>query len=280
MRIRITSLAIFLVIVLEFSSPCFSQVIYGPASGGKRSPEDLAAAAAAPKPSYAPHDLSGIWWGNGAGRQLGTPPPMTPWGQERYDANKPSEREAPESRKVPPALGNDPLGKCDPEGYPRNLSANGRPFEIVQTPDKIIQVFEWGHAFREIWTDGRKLPAAADLDPRWYGWAVGHWEGDTLVVESTGYDERTWLNGSGYPHSEDMKLTERYRHPDAITLEITMTLEDAKAYTKPWVGATQSYKLQLPKGLTILEEAFCVPSEEQSFNQRVRDAAAGLTKSK
>jgi hypothetical protein len=205
---------------------------------------------------------------------------MTPWAQKQYDANKPSEREAPESRRVPPALGNDPLGRCDPEGYPRNLGANGRPFEIVQTPGKIIQIFEWGHAFREIWTDGRKLPAAADLDPRWYGWAVGHWEGDTLVVESTGYDERAWLNGSGYPHTEEMHLTERYRHPDAMTLEIAMTLEDPKAYVKPWAGTAQSYKLQLPKGLTILEEAFCVPSEEQSFNQKVRDAAAGITKAK
>jgi hypothetical protein len=278
MRIRFVGLAVLT--ALWFPSLCGAQVIYGPASGGKRAPQDQKAADAAPKPSYDPHDLSGVWWGAGAGRQLGAPPPMTPWGQQRYDANKPSEREAPESRKVPPALGNDPLGKCDPEGYPRNLSANGRPFEIVQTPGKIIQIFEWGHAFREIWTDGRKLPAAADLDPRWYGWAVGHWEGDTLVVESTGYDEKTWLNGSGYPHSEEMHLTERYRHPDAMTLEITMTLDDSKAYTKPWIGAMQSYKLQLPKGLTILEEAFCVPSEEQTFNQNVRDAAAGITKSR
>jgi hypothetical protein len=280
MRIRFAGLVVSPLIFFLFSSLAFAQVIYGPATGGRRSPEDLKAAAAAPKPSYDPHDLSGVWYGNGARRQLGTPPPMTPLGQERFDANKPSGSDAPEARRVPPALGNDPLGQCDPLGYPRNIEANGRPFEIVQTPGKIIQIFEWGHAFREIWTDGRKLPPVTELDPRWYGWAVGHWEGDTLVVESSGYDDKTWLNGAGYPHSEEMKLTERYRHPDAMSLEITMTLEDPKTYTKPWAGTTQSYKLQLPKGLTILEEVFCVPSEEQSFNQQIRDSAAGITKSK
>jgi len=168
-------------------------------------------------------------------------------------------------------LGNDPLGHCDPLGYPRNLWANDRPFEMIQTPGKIVQLFEWGHTSREIWTDGRKLPE--DPDPRWYGWAVGHWEGDTLVVDSTGYDERTWLDNLGYPHSEGMHLQERFHHPDAMTLEITMTLDDPKAYTKPWAGGKEMYHLQLPKGLTVLEEAYCVPSEEESFNQGVRDPA-------
>jgi hypothetical protein len=145
---------------------------------------------------------------------------------------------------------------------------------MVQTPGKIVQIFENGRRLREIWTDGRKLPA--DLDPRWYGWAVGHWEGDTLVVDSTGYDERTWLDGAGYPHSEGMHLQERYSHPDAMTLEITMTLDDPKAYAKPWVGRKQTYRLLLPKGLMVLDEIFCVPSEEQSFNEGVRNPAAGV----
>jgi len=79
--------------------------------------------------------------------------------------------------------------------------------EIVQTPGKILQIFEDGRESVEIWTDGRKLPQ--DLDPRWYGWAVGPLGGRTLVVESTGYDERSWLDSAGYPHSQDMHIVER-----------------------------------------------------------------------
>ncbi len=195
------------------------------------------------------------------------PPPLTAWGEEQFKAHKPSSG----PHAVEPALGNDPLGHCDPLGYPRNLWANDRPFEMIQTPGKIVQLFEWGHTSREIWTDGRKLPE--DPDPRWYGWAVGHWEGDTLVVDSTGYDERTWLDNLGYPHSEGMHLQERFHHPDAMTLEITMTLDDPKAYTKPWAGGKEMYHLQLPKGPTVLEEAYCEPSEEESFNEGVRDPA-------
>jgi len=102
-------------------------------------------------------------------------------------------------------------------------------------------------------------------------------EGNTFIVQSNGYDERTWLDSLGYPHSEDMTLEERWTHPDAETLEVTMTLTDAKAYTKPWVGGKQTFKLQLPKNVTVLEEVYCVPSEEESFNTLVRNPA-GLGK--
>jgi hypothetical protein len=277
MRNRLLT-TVALAAALALSSPAFAQVYYGPSSQGKRTKEAEAAAAAAPKPTYDPHDISGVWWGRGnsffMGKPVGRydaptilPPPLTAWGEEQFKAHKPSSG----PHAVEPALGNDPLGHCDPLGYPRNLWANDRPFEMIQTPGKIVQLFEWGHTSREIWTDGRKLPE--DPDPRWYGWAVGHWEGDTLVVDSTGYDERTWLDNLGYPHSEGMHLQERFHHPDAMTLEITMTLDDPKAYTKPWAGGKEMYHLQLPKGLTVLEEAYCVPSEEESFNQGVRDPA-------
>ena len=281
MRNRFVSLVIFLIAVLVFSLPAIAQVYFPPAAGG-RSPEARAAAAASPQPAYVPHDLSGVWLrmaGNRAGGPINTmmggapAPPMTAWGQQQFNAHKPSQREAEASRRVPPALGNDPLGKCDPLGYPRNLGAGG-PFELIQTPTKVVQIFQEGLRIREIWTDGRKLPD--DVDPRWYGWAVGHWEGDTLVVDSKSYDERTWLDGDGHPHSEDMHLQERYSHPDAMTLEITMTLDDPKAYTKPWVGVKQTFKLLLPKDRTELYEWYCVPSEEESFNEGVRNPAGGV----
>jgi len=275
---RFVSLVIFLVTALAFSSPAVAQVYFPPASGGQTA-EAKAAAAAAPKPVYDPHDLTGIWSRTG-NRPGGAPvitlmgaapaPPMTAWGLEQFNANKPSQHEAEESRKVPPALGNDPLGNCDPLGYPRNLGV----FEFVQTPTKMLQIFQEGLRFREIWTDGRKLPA--DLDPRWYGWAVGHWDGNNLVVDSTGYDERSWLDGDGHPHSDEMKLHEVFSHPDAMSLEIAMTLDDPKTYTKTWVANKQTFKLSLPKANTELYEWYCVPSEEQSFNEGVRNPAGGI----
>ena len=270
---------------LACSLPAVGQVYFPPVLGGQ-SAEAKAAASAAPKPAYDPHDLTGVWVGGGggggspAGPPTNTlmggapPPPMTAWGQEQFNAHKPSEPYADASRKVPPALGNDPLGNCDPLGYPRNLGT----FEVLQTPTKIVQVFQQGLTIREIWTDGRKLPD--DVDPRWYGWAVARWEGDALVVDSKGYDGRTWLDGNGSPHSEDMTLHEVFRHPDALTLELTMTLDDPKAYTKPWVGRPRMFHLLLPKDRTELLEWYCVPSEEQRFNEGVRNPAGGVISKK
>ncbi len=268
MKIRFMSLVIFLMALSAFSSPAAAQVIYGPSTQGRRSPEAVKAAAAAPKPAYDPHDLTGVWWGRGNSLLMGNPvPPLTPFGKQMFDANKPSNG----PRAVVPALGNDPMGRCDPVGYPRNLWLNTRSSEFIQTPAKLVQIFEWTHATREILMDGRKLPV--DPDPRWYGYAVGRWEGDTLVINSNGYDERTWLDSMGYPHTDEMTLEERWRHTDAETVEVTMTLTDSKAYTKPWVGGKQTFKLQLPRNVTVLEEAYCVPSEEESFNAQVRNPA-------
>lgn len=278
MRIRMVGLVMFVIALFVLSLPGVAQV-YFPSAAGHRAPASAAAAKAAPIPAYDPHDLSGVWLGRG-GALLSDKeaPPFTPVGQKMFDAAKPSQYgrgNTLTAHHYVPAFGNDPLAKCDPLGYPRNLG--GGPFEMAQTKDKIFQIFEEGRRVREIWTDGRKLPD--DLDPRWYGWAVGHWEGDTLVVESSGYDERAWLDTNGYPHSAGMRLVERYRHPDATTLEISMTLDDPKVYTKTWSGQ-KTYKMELPKGLTVLHEFYCVPSEEESFNENVRDPAAGLADKK
>ena len=102
---------------------------------------------------------------------------------------------------------------------------------------------------------------------------MGHWEGNTLVINSNGYDERTWLDSLGNPHSDEMVLEERWTHPDAETLNVTMTLTDSKYYQKPWAGGEQTFKLQLPRNVTVLEEAYCAPSEEESFNANTRNVA-------
>ena len=283
MRNRTTRLVIFLAGALLFSLPAAAQVYY-PGSNAQEK-----AAEGAKAPPYNPRDLSGIWRGGGTGvpqdksdPRVGDarptplmggapPPPMTPWAQEIFNSRKPSAAESWQSRRVAPALGNDPLGNCDPLGYPRNL---GGTFEFVQTPTQILQIFDFGHTIRQIWTDGRKIPMD-DVEPRWYGWATARWEGDSLIVDSFGYDDRGWLDGNGWPHSDQMKLREVYRHPDATTLEITMTLEDPTAYTKTWVGNKRTYKMVLPKEQTVLYEYYCVPSEEQEFNRGVRNPAGG-----
>jgi hypothetical protein len=282
MRKRMGALASLLVGVFLLSLPAAAQVYYPGSADQKKAAEGAKA------PKYDPHDLSGIWRSEGSGVAQpkdpriadahptllmggAPPPPMTPYAKEMFDSRKPSVAEYWQSRKVPAALGNDPVGNCDPLGYPRNL---GSTFEIVQTPVELVQMFDQGRQIREIWTDGRKIPED-DVDPRWYGWSTARWEGDSLIIDSFGYDERSWLDGNGWPHSEDMKLHEVVRHPDATTLEITMTIQDPKAYTKTWVGNKQTYHLVLPKEQAVMYEYYCAPSEAQASNKAVAKPAGG-----
>jgi hypothetical protein len=100
---------------------------------------------------------------------------------------------------------------------------------FAQTKEEVLQFFERDRVWRNIWTDGRKLNE--DAEPRWYGYAVGRWEGDTFVVETTAIDERSWMDQYGSPHSDQLRIEERYRRVDRDHLELT-----AKTYTRPWVG--------------------------------------------
>ena len=221
---------------------------------------------------YDPHDLSGIWWGHaarGTGYSLSaTPPPMTAWAQQRHDAAKPGL--GPRGRP----LGNDPMMICDPMGYPRILFWNNYPYEIVQLPNRLIMFFDWFYTYRTIWTDGRDLPN--DPDPRWYGSSVGKWDGNVFVVQSNGFDDRSWLDADGHPHSEDMQLEERYRRTDHNTIEMTMTLTDPMAYTKPWVSEKVTFKLAVKE--TEMREDVCVPSVEAKYKETIREPAGGTTK--
>jgi hypothetical protein len=144
--------------------------------------------------------------------------------------------------------------------------------EIFQAPGRMIQVFEWNRVYREIWTDGRDVPKDPD-DLKWLGYSSGKWDGDTFVVDSTGFDDRAWLDHFGNPHSDQMRLQEKYHRVDRDTLELTMTLTDPKVYTKPWISEKKTFRL-VPKG--EVKEMFCVPSEEQSFNARIRNPAGGV----
>lgn len=223
----------------------------------------------------ASRDLSGTWQfahvpGQGFGSTFSkNPPPMTAWGQAKFDAAKPGygPRAAPG--------GNDPELGCDPSGIPRVVMNGTLPFEIVQTNDRVFMFFEWQHLWREIWLNRKEHnPDATDT---WMGDSIGHWEGNTLVVDSVGFNDKTWLDHFGNPHSDQMHLMERYERVDHNTLKITLTLDDPKTYTQPWVSDTKIYALW-PKSKGSIEELFCVPEEEEAFTRRVRMPAAAPPK--
>lgn len=130
----------------------------------------------------------------------------------------------------------DPEGFCLPPGVPR-MMYTPYPTEIFQMPDRILFIYEGGaHVWRIIWMDGRELPK--DPNPNFLGYSVGHWEGDTLVVNSLGFNTETWLDAAGHPHGEQMKVTEKYSRPDMNTLRLEATIDDPEFYTKPWTVVT------------------------------------------
>jgi hypothetical protein len=112
--------------------------------------------------------------------------------------------------------------RCNPQGFPRLVWEENEPIEIIMLPDRVLQLFQWERTLRELWLDGRELPSGENLEnlePAWYGHSVGQWQGDTLVVNTTGVDERAWLDEYGNPKSFDARFEERYRRIDADTIE-------------------------------------------------------------
>jgi hypothetical protein len=229
----------------------------------RRSPAQTASATA--NLPFDPHDFSGIWMGYGKAFNTlsNDPPPMTSWAKARYDAAKPGI-----GRRAQP-LGNDPIMACDPIGYPRIAFYNDYPMEFVQTKDRVIELFDFFYTHRTIYLDGRKLPD--DPEPTWYGYSVGHWDGNTLVVQTIGFNDKSWLDNDAHPHSDQMRLEERFQRVDHDTIQATMTLTDPKAYTTPWVSETKIWKLS-PK--EHMREDLCAPSDEQSYKEDIREPAA------
>lgn len=204
----------------------------------------------APKPFDA-HDLSGYWDITNIGRPPGAlnqtsnnRPRMTPWGLEKFRKAKTGyDGKALGNGVYPEKDWNDPTLLCDPTGFPRIMWHPIPPgMRFAQTPDEVIQFFEDGRTWRDIWTDGRKLPSD-DAESRWYGYAVGHWEGDTFVVNSNGFDEATWLDQYGSPHSDQMTVEERYRRVDHDHLEMILNITDPKTYVGTWKGDKKIFQL-------------------------------------
>ena len=145
--------------------------------------------------------------------------PFQPWAAELH------------RRRVEENSRDNPDAHCLPLGV-MQLHTHGQPRKMIQTPDVTVIIYEANSGLRQIFTDGRSLPK--DPLPWWYGYSAGHWEGDTLVVESNGFRDLGWLDVEGSPLTESGTIIERFRRPDYGHLEIEVTIDDAKAYTKPW----------------------------------------------
>ncbi len=207
-----------------------------PAESPSDEPEPATEAASASAPAHGA-DLSGVWTNNPPpetrayqnSTYTAEPPAMTEWARAQYELARPTFG----SRSVPVAETNDPVYQCFPPGTPR-VYLHPFPMEIIQLPGRVMMVFEYDHLIRQIFTDGRGH--RDDLAPGWMGDSTGYWDGDTLVVETVNFNDKTWIDREGVPHSEQLQVVERIRRVGADELQIDITIEDPVALTEPWVG--------------------------------------------
>jgi hypothetical protein len=197
-----------------------------PTPGIPRTPDgkpDLAAPA--PKAADGHPDLSGVWTPNSRPLQdlsVAVPNrdvPYLPW-----SAQLTTERAGGAKGK------DDPAAYCVP-GMPK-LVYLPYPYKIYQLAGVTVVLYEGFTTFRQIFTDGRALPK--DPQPSWLGYSVGKWDGDTFIVDTIGIHEKTWMDNAGRPHSDALHTIERYRRPTIGTMDVTLTIDDPKAYSRPW----------------------------------------------
>jgi hypothetical protein len=283
-----------------------------------RSAQDTQSGKGSQGAQYDKHDFSGVW--SHVPPDFGLPPcpecaeqhpipipgygyfgevpPRTPAGEAKlqmthhgrgFESDDPRLKQYPNldpayKRAGLPAYSNDPEARCDMMGLARSIVMAGpnSNMEMLHTRenDRIIQNFEWYDDHRNIWLDGRPLPKPGAYLASVNGYSVGKWEGDTLVVTSTGFDDRQWVDMYGFPISETAILTERWERPSPNRLRTVLTLTDPVNYTKPWTSTVKTWAL-IPKevlaerlGWAAIFADKCIPTDEAEFNA-FRDKAAG-----
>lgn len=207
-------------------------------------------------------DLAGVWVIQDARPGFAAEPaPMTPWAAERF-------------RRTHPTLGprsggasNDPTVVCFPPGVPYVLTVPV-PFEFVESAGRITQLFEYNHTVRRIYMDGRPHPSdLGDTESaQWMGHSTGHWEAETLVVDTVGFNDRTWLDRLGHPHSTSLHVIERIRRVDTSTLQYEVVVDDPVAYSAVWGGRLTFVRRP---GWEILEH-HCMPEDGEYARYRER----------
>ncbi len=229
-----------------FAADAPAQWLTYPSPGTPRTPDGKPnLAAPAPRTADGKPDLSGIWGGPGAGsydrniaRDL-KPGDIQPWAEAIYQQRVLNEgKDAPRASCLP-----------DPFVYYHAVDLA----RIVQTPGLIVMLYQGttNSVHRTIFTDGRPLPV--EPNPTWMGYSVGHWDGDTLVVDTAGFNDRGWLDIEGHPHTEALHITERFRRRDFGHMDLDITIDDPKTFTKP-------FSLKMPQRLapdTDLIESIC-----------------------
>lgn len=231
---------------VPLAMPLSGQWIDHKTPGIPRTPDGKAnLSAPAPKMPDGKPDLSGIWEHLNSRTTAyyldGIDIPWQPWAKALFQQNtENNQKDNPESR-------------CLPRGVPKADAFDLH--QIVQTDGLVAILYEYQTMYRQIFTDGRELPK--NPNPTWMGYSVGHWEGDTLVVESNGFNGKAWLSGRGNPISDALHLTERMRRRDFGHMDVKITLDDPKAFTKPW---TAELHPELIPDTTLLE-SFCQENE-------------------
>jgi hypothetical protein len=202
-------------------SPLAAQWRNLPSKGGRN------LSAAVPKSHDGHPDLSGIWEpsANKYLRDIAADlkpgdVPFQPWAKTLYDQRA----DGSHSKE-------DPDANCLPQGVPK-IDAAPAPWKIVQAPGFFVIVYEAFNLWRQVFLDGREL--SADANPTWMGYSTGKWDGDTLVVDTRGFNGKAWLDQLGKPSTEALHVTERFRRKDFGHMNIQITIDDPKAYTKPW----------------------------------------------
>jgi hypothetical protein len=218
-------------ILLAVGVPLMAQWPNRPTPGVPRTPAgkpDLLAPA--PRSADGKPDLSGVWLVRNGGALFYItsdlkPEEIRPWAAALYKQREDNFRKDTDGIA------------CHPPGPKAGIAVGNFPMKIVQTPNLVVILYEYQTLFRQIFTDARELPQ--DPNPTWMGYSVGHWEGDTLVVTTTGYNDRTTLDLAGHPHTEALRVTERYHRRDAGHIDLQVTFEDPKSYTRPWTVPVQ-----------------------------------------
>jgi len=240
--------------------------------------------------------IAGMWGpadGPGAGTQAqGVPAkpnngkpenqlPYTPFGLELYRSHKALEG----VDAVLPSEDNDPRNRCEPLGMPRENHYNVRLTQIFQDDYKVAILYHYDNRWRIIWTDGRELPKLVEggveiggevRERRFFGYSVGRWVNDnTLEVQTVGMmpDDRVWLDSTGRPISEQVRVTETFRRVDYDRLEWSETIDDPKVYTRPWETMKLPMRLHDPR--TDIMEYYCSPSEQENYNKLFGNGASG-----